>query len=119
MIPILKKLVFFFHFYVGSIRVFNQDNPEIAEDIVTLAYESGINLFDICDPYTAEETERQLGKFRNNSIKCQHNLSKNQTINISRISPSLFRTNFKEKRMAETQLCHFNQNLLAQVSFRI
>merc|ERR1719429_716894 len=26
---------------LGSIRVFNQDNPEIAEDIVTLAYESG------------------------------------------------------------------------------
>jgi len=47
---------------LGSIRVFNQDNPEIAEDIVTLAYESGINLFDICDPYTAEETERQLGR---------------------------------------------------------
>ena len=114
MLPIFKK--FFFYFCVGSIRVFNQDNPEIAEDIVTLAYESGINLFDICDPYTAEETERQLGNFRNNSIKCQHNLSKKQTIYIS---PSLSRTNFKEKRMAETQLCHFNQNLLAQVSFRI
>ena len=109
MLPIKKT--FFNIRYLGSIRVFNQDNPEIAEDIVTLAYESGINLFDICDPYTADETERQLGKLRNNPFKCQRNLPKY-------LLP-LFRTNLKEKRMAQTQLCHFNQNLLAQVSFRI
>lgn len=47
---------------LGSIRVFNQDNPELAEDIVSLAYDSGINYFDICDPYMADESERQLGR---------------------------------------------------------
>ena len=34
----------------------------MAEEIVTLAYESGINYFDICDPYMADEAERQLGR---------------------------------------------------------
>ena len=34
----------------------------MAEEIVTLAYESGINLFDISDPYNADEAERQLGR---------------------------------------------------------
>jgi len=47
---------------LGSIKVFNQENPEAAEGIVTLAYESGINYFDICDPYMADEAERQLGR---------------------------------------------------------
>jgi len=47
---------------LGSIKVFNTENPDLAEDIVTLAYESGINLFDICDPYMADESERQLGR---------------------------------------------------------
>ena len=51
------------HFSItGSIKVFNTENPDLAEDIVTLAYESGINLFDICDPYMADESERQLGR---------------------------------------------------------
>jgi len=47
---------------LGSIKVFSQENPEVAEEIVTLAYESGINYFDICDPYMADEAERQLGR---------------------------------------------------------
>lgn len=47
---------------LGSIKVFPQENPEVAEEIVTLAYESGINFFDICDPYLAEDAERQLGR---------------------------------------------------------
>lgn len=47
---------------LGSIKVFPQDNPETAEKIVTLAYESGINYFDICDPYHADDAERQLGR---------------------------------------------------------
>jgi len=47
---------------LGSIKVFNHENPEMAEEIVTLAYESGINLFDISDPYNADEAERQLGR---------------------------------------------------------
>jgi len=47
---------------LGSIKVFDQESPEAAEEIVTLAYESGINYFDICDPYRADEAERQLGR---------------------------------------------------------
>jgi len=47
---------------LGSIKVFNQENPEVAEDIISLAYDSGINLFDISDPYMADESERQLGR---------------------------------------------------------
>merc|ERR1719273_2932684 len=47
---------------LGSIKVFDQENPEAAEGIVNLAYESGINYFDICDPYMADEAERQLGR---------------------------------------------------------
>ena len=40
-----------FFCFAGSIKVFDQESPEAAEEIVTLAYESGINYFDICDPY--------------------------------------------------------------------
>ena len=47
---------------LGSIKVFNHENPEVSEEIITLAYESGINLFDISDPYMADESERQLGR---------------------------------------------------------
>jgi len=47
---------------LGSIKVFNQENHEVSEQIVTLAYESGINYFDICDPYMADEAERTLGR---------------------------------------------------------
>lgn len=69
----------FMHFSItGSIKVFNTENPDLAEDIVTLAYESGINLFDICDPYMADESERQLGRI------------------------------LKKKRMAPSKLCYFH-----------
>ena len=46
---------------LGSIKVFNS-HPDAAEEIVTLAYESGINYFDICDPHSADDAECQLGR---------------------------------------------------------
>jgi potassium voltage-gated channel Shaker-related subfamily A beta protein 2 len=46
---------------LGSIKVFNND-PDKSEEIITLAYESGINYFDISDPYLADSTEVQLGR---------------------------------------------------------
>ena len=57
-----NMIYFIFSLSTGSIKVFNQENPEVSEQIVTLAYESGINYFDICDPYMADEAERTLGR---------------------------------------------------------
>lgn len=43
-------------------KVFSQENPEAAEEIISLAYDSGINLFDISDPYMCDQAERNLGR---------------------------------------------------------
>ena len=66
MILVFKLLSWVFYPISGSIKVFNQENPDAAEEIVTLAYESGINYFDICDPYLADDAERQLGRILKN-----------------------------------------------------
>ena len=77
---------------LGSIKVFNHENPEMAEEIVSLAYESGINLFDISDPYNADEAERQLGRIlkkkgwprRNYSISTKIYWHKSDLVGLSR-----------------------------------
>ena len=39
-----------------------QDNPDVAEEIVTLAYDSGVNYFEISDPHQTDRAERELGR---------------------------------------------------------
>lgn len=48
---------------LGSIKVFNQNvDAETAEEIVTMAYENGINYFDICDPSGTDRAEQEIGR---------------------------------------------------------
>eukprot|EP00095_Tigriopus_kingsejongensis_P010658 maker-scaffold627_size122700-snap-gene-0.33 protein:Tk10658 transcript:maker-scaffold627_size122700-snap-gene-0.33-mRNA-1 annotation:"voltage-gated potassium channel subunit beta-2" len=47
---------------LGSAKLFSSDNPEIAEDIIQLAYENGINFFDISDPYHQDKAELEFGR---------------------------------------------------------
>jgi len=48
---------------LGSIKTFGANvDPEVAEDIVTTAYDNGVNYFDVCDPFNAERAERELGR---------------------------------------------------------
>jgi len=48
---------------LGSIKVFNQNvEPDTAEEIVTIAYENGINYFDICDPCGTDRAEQEIGR---------------------------------------------------------
>ncbi|CAB4057525.1 KCNAB2 [Lepeophtheirus salmonis] len=47
---------------LGSIKVFNQDNLDNIEELVTNAFNIGINLFDISDPHIADRTEYELGR---------------------------------------------------------
>lgn len=47
---------------LGSTKIFNGDNPESAEEIITTAYENGINHFDISDPYQVARSEQELGR---------------------------------------------------------
>lgn len=48
---------------LGSIKVFNQSvDPEVSEEIVTMAFDNGINYFDICDPSGSERAEREMGR---------------------------------------------------------
>ncbi|XP_040578394.1 voltage-gated potassium channel subunit beta-2 isoform X1 [Lepeophtheirus salmonis] len=47
---------------LGSIKVFNQDNLDNIEELVTNAFNFGINLFDISDPHIADRTEYELGR---------------------------------------------------------
>jgi len=38
--------------------LFGGENPEAAEEIITTAYENGINHFDISDPYQVSHFEK-------------------------------------------------------------
>jgi aryl-alcohol dehydrogenase-like predicted oxidoreductase len=47
----------------GSTKVFGHfDNPEVSEEIITTAYENGINHFDVSDPYQVGRSEQELGR---------------------------------------------------------
>lgn len=48
---------------LGSVKTFGPNvEPEVAEEIVTMAYEHGINHFEVSDPYFSERAERELGR---------------------------------------------------------
>merc|ERR1712180_76251 len=48
---------------LGSIKTFNQNvDADTAEEIVTMAYENGINYFDICDPCGTDRAEQEIGR---------------------------------------------------------
>jgi len=47
---------------LGSLKVFTQEDAEISEEIVSLAFENGINFFDISEPFTSKRAEVELGR---------------------------------------------------------
>jgi aryl-alcohol dehydrogenase-like predicted oxidoreductase len=58
-------------------KLFSSGDPDVSESIVTAAYEKGINLFDVSDPYNYENAECEFGKIfkkkdwpRRNYIVC-------------------------------------------------
>ena len=42
---------------LGSLKAFSNDDCEVNEDIITLAFENGINFFDISEPFTSKKAE--------------------------------------------------------------
>ena len=56
---------------LGSLKSFSNDDSELNEEIVTLAFENGINFFDISEPFTSQKAEvnySRLGKELNTSL---------------------------------------------------
>merc|ERR1719195_848504 len=47
---------------LGSLKAFSSENCEINEELVTLAFENGINFFDISEPFTSARAEVELGR---------------------------------------------------------
>jgi len=47
---------------LGSLKVFTQEDPDASEELVTLAFENGINFFDISEPFTSKKAEMELGR---------------------------------------------------------
>jgi len=47
---------------LGSLKAFSNDDCEVNEDIITLAFENGINFFDISEPFTSKKAEMELGR---------------------------------------------------------
>ena len=42
---------------LGSLKAFTNDDGDLNEDIITLAFENGINFFDISEPFTSKKAE--------------------------------------------------------------
>jgi len=47
---------------LGSLKAFSSEDSQLNEDLVTLAFENGINFFDISEPFTSKRAEVELGK---------------------------------------------------------
>merc|ERR1712001_505426 len=47
---------------LGSLKAFSSEDCEMNEDLVTLAFENGINFFDISEPFTSKKAEVELGR---------------------------------------------------------
>eukprot|EP00092_Neocalanus_flemingeri_P092671 GFUD01117673.1.p1 GENE.GFUD01117673.1~~GFUD01117673.1.p1 ORF type:complete len:426 (-),score=94.20 GFUD01117673.1:77-1228(-) len=47
---------------LGSLKAFSSEDCEMNEDLVTLAFENGINFFDISEPFTSKRAEVELGR---------------------------------------------------------
>ena len=42
---------------LGSLKAFSSDDKELNEDVITLAFDNGINFFDISEPFTSKKAE--------------------------------------------------------------
>ena len=42
---------------LGSLKAFGSDDKDLNEEIITLAFENGINFFDISEPFTSKKAE--------------------------------------------------------------
>lgn len=47
---------------LGSLKAFSSEDCELNEELVTLAFENGINFFDISEPFTSKRAEVELGR---------------------------------------------------------
>jgi len=47
---------------LGSLKAFSSEDCEMNEDLVTFAFENGINFFDISEPFTSKRAEVELGR---------------------------------------------------------
>jgi len=47
---------------LGSLKAFSSDDCELNEELVGLAFDSGINFFDISEPYSSKRAEVELGR---------------------------------------------------------
>jgi len=47
---------------LGSLKAFSSDDCELNEELVNLAFESGINFFDISEPFSSKRAEVELGR---------------------------------------------------------
>merc|ERR1712059_14883 len=47
---------------LGSLKAFSSDDCELNEELVSLAFESGINFFDISEPFSSKRAEVELGR---------------------------------------------------------
>jgi len=50
---------------LGSLKAFSSDDCDLNEQLVTLAFASGINFFDISEPYSSKRSEVELGRIIN------------------------------------------------------
>lgn len=47
---------------LGSLKAFSSDDCELNEELVNLAFENGINFFDISEPFSSKRAEVELGR---------------------------------------------------------
>lgn len=47
---------------LGSLKAFSSDDCELNEELVSLAFDSGINFFDISEPFSSKRAEVELGR---------------------------------------------------------
>jgi len=47
---------------LGSLKAFSSEDCQMNEDLVTLAFDNGINFFDISEPFTSARAEVELGR---------------------------------------------------------
>jgi len=47
---------------LGSLKAFSSEDCELNEELITLAFEKGINFFDISEPFTSKRAEVELGR---------------------------------------------------------
>merc|ERR1719300_2229009 len=47
---------------LGSLKAYSSEDSELNEELVSLAFENGINFFDISEPFTSKRAEVELGR---------------------------------------------------------